>query len=104
MVNYIPDLSITFLIAAIVPLVLGFIVGMIVKAVFKIGLAIAVIILILIVLGVITPDQILTPLASLIKSGATQTAIKNEVQRLAGYLPWSSITFIIGLILGFLKG
>jgi hypothetical protein len=63
-----------------------------------------VIILILIVLGIITPNQILTPLESLIRSGATQSTIKNEVERLAGYLPWSSLTFVIGLILGFLKG
>lgn len=104
MVSYLPDLSLTFLVAAIVPLALGFIVGLIVKAVFKIGIAIAVIVLLLIALGVITPNQVLTPVASLIKSGATGSELTGEVQRLAGYLPWSSITFIIGLIVGFLKG
>ncbi len=99
-----PDLSTTFLVAAIVPLILGFIVGMIIKSVLKIGIAIAVVILALIVLGVVTPSQILTPLANFIKSGASSSTITSEVERLAGYLPYSSITFIIGLAIGFLKG
>ena len=96
-----PDLSTTFLVAAILPLVLGFIVGMIVKRVLKLGIAIAALIIILIVLGIVTPGQILNPLLSLFKSGSS---LSSEAQRLAGYLPYSSVTFLIGLALGFLKG
>lgn len=96
-----PDLSTTFLIAAIVPLIIGFIVGLIIKSVLKIGIAIAILVIVLILLGIITPDQVLTPLLSLVKSGGTLTT---GVQRLASYLPYSSITFIIGLAIGFLKG
>lgn len=99
-----PDLSTTFLVAALVPLILGFVVGMIIKSVLKIGIAIAIIIIALILLGVITPSQVLTPLASLIKSGASSSAIAAEAERLAGYLPYSSVTFIVGLAIGFLKG
>lgn len=102
MVNFLlPDLSITFLIAAILPLILGFVVGIIIKSVFKIGIALAVIVLLLIVLGVITPDQVLAPLVSIARSG---TGLTSEVQKIAGFLPYSSITFIVGLALGFLKG
>ena len=102
MVNFLlPDLSITFLVAAILPLILGFVVGLIIKSVLKIGIALAVIALFLIVLGMITPEQVLTPLLSLAKSGSSLTA---EVQRVAGFLPYSSITFLVGLVLGFLKG
>lgn len=104
MVSYIPDLSVTFLVALIVPLILGFLVGIVIKSVFKIGIAIAAIIIILMVLGIITPSQILTPLASLLKSGAAESALSTEVNRLAGYLPWSSLAFIIGAIIGFLRG
>jgi uncharacterized membrane protein (Fun14 family) len=103
-VSYLPDLSVTFIVAAIVPLIIGFIVGMVIKAVFKIGIAIAILILLLLAVGVITPNQILTPLASLIKSGASSSNLTSEVTRLAGYLPWSSLTFIIGLAVGFWKG
>ena len=96
----VPDLSVTFLIAAIVPLILGFIVGMIIKSVIKIGIAIALLIIILILLGTITPDQVLKPLLSIVKSSGT---LPSYVQRVAGYLPYSSITFIIGLAIGFLR-
>ena len=102
MVSFLPpDASITFLAAAIIPLILGFIVGLIVKSVLKIGIALAVIAVALIVLGIISPEQVLTPIMSLFKSG---TALSQAVSRLAGYLPYSSITFLIGLVIGFLRG
>ena len=102
MVNILPpDLTTTFLVAAIVPLIIGFIVGIIVRSFLKIGLALVVLAILLIALGIITPSQILTPLLSLVKSGGTLTSY---VQRVAGYLPYSSLTFIIGLAVGLLKG
>ncbi len=96
-----PDFSTTFLVAAIVPLIVGFIIGLIIKSALKIGVALAVLVIILIALGIITPSQVLTPILGLVKSGG---ALSSDVQRLAGYLPYSSMTFIIGLALGFLKG
>ncbi|QQG49105.1 MAG: hypothetical protein HY247_01980 [archaeon] len=102
MVSFLPpDLSLTFLVAAILPLIIGFIVGLIIKSVLKIGILIAVIVLALIFLGIVSPDQVLTPLVSLFRSGSS---LAGQVERLAGYLPYSSITFIIGLALGFWKG
>jgi len=99
-----PDLSTAFIVAIVVPLILGFIVGLIMKSLLKIGIAIAALIIILILVGVLTPGQVLTPLISLIKSGASSSALASEAARFAGYLPYSSITFIIGLVIGFLKG
>ena len=96
-----PELSTTFLVATILPLILGFIVGLLIKSVLKIGIALAAIVIILILLGVITPDQVLTPLLGLFKSGS---GLANDVQRLASFLPYSSVTFIIGLAIGFLRG
>ncbi len=102
MVSFLPpDLSTTFLVAAILPLILGFIVGVIVKSALKIGIAIALIIILLIALGVVSPDQILQPLLSLVKSGPS---LADYAQRVAGYLPYSSVTFLIGLAVGFWKG
>lgn len=99
-----PNLSMTFLAAVFVPLIIGVIVGIIIKSALKIGVAIAILIIILILLGILTPNQVLMPLVSLIKSGESSPTLKSEVQRLAGYIPYSSITFIIGLAVGFLKG
>ncbi len=96
-----PDLSTTFLVATILPLILGFIVGLIIKSALKIGIAIAFLVIILIFLGIITPDQLLTPALSLFRSGS---ALTSDVERLAGFLPYSSLTFIVGLVVGFIRG
>ncbi len=96
-----PDTSITFVVALLVPLILGFLVGIIVKSALKIGIAIAIIILVLIALGVLTPEQVLTPLLTLFRSGSS---LVTKVRQVAGFLPYSSITFIIGLIIGFFRG
>ncbi|MGD0637925.1 MAG: hypothetical protein ABSA72_07785 [Nitrososphaerales archaeon] len=96
-----PDGSITFVAAILVPLILGFLVGIIGKAAIRIGAAIAVIIVILIVLGFLTPNQVIQPLVQLVRSGPSLTS---KVSQVAGYLPYSSITFIVGFVIGFFKG
>jgi hypothetical protein len=96
-----PDASLTFVAALLVPLVLGFLVGIVARSAVKIGVAIAIIALILIAVGFITPNQVIQPIAALFKSGPT---LANDVERIAGYLPYSSITFLIGLAIGFFKG
>ena len=96
-----PDASITFVAALLVPLILGFLVGIIGKAAIRIGAAIAVIIVILIILGFLTPNQVIQPLVQLIRSGPSLTS---KVSQVAGYLPYSSITFIVGFVIGFFKG
>ncbi len=96
-----PDTSITFIVALLVPLILGFLVGIVIKSAIKIGITIAIIILVLIAIGVLTPAQVLQPLLSLFRSGSS---LATKVRAVAGFLPYSSITFIIGLIVGFFKG
>jgi uncharacterized membrane protein (Fun14 family) len=96
-----PDLSTTFLVSAILPLIIGFIVGVILKSAIKIGIALVILVVLLIALGVISPNQVLQPILSLVKSGST---VSSYAQRVAGYLPYSSITFLIGLAVGYLKG
>jgi hypothetical protein len=96
-----PDASVTFIAALLVPLLLGFLVGIVAKAAVKIGVAIAIIIIILIAVGFLTPNDVIQPLVQLVESGPR---IAPKVQQIAGYLPYSSITFILGLIIGFFKG
>ncbi|MBI3859143.1 MAG: hypothetical protein HY296_02725 [Thaumarchaeota archaeon] len=96
-----PDLSVPFLLAILLPLIVGFIVGVIIKKALKIGIIIAVILLIVIVLGLASPSQILAPILSFWRSGSALTSF---AERIAGYLPYSSIAFVIGAIIGFLKG
>ena len=95
-----PDTSITFIVSLLIPLVLGFLVGMVIKSALKIGAAIAIIALLLIFGGIITPSQIIEPVMSLGRSGPELTS---KVSQVAGYLPYSSVTFLIGLAVGFFK-
>ncbi len=95
-----PDSSTTFLAAVVIPLIIGFLVGTIAKGVLKIGVALIVLVLLLIALGTISPDQIIGPLVGLVRSGSTYA---DKVKQVAGYLPYSSITFIVGLAVGFFK-
>jgi uncharacterized membrane protein (Fun14 family) len=96
-----PDGSITFIAALLVPLVLGFLVGIIAREAIKIGVAVAVIIVVLIVAGFITPNQVIQPLVQLARSGP---GLSTKVSQIAGYLPYSTLTFIAGLVIGFFKG
>lgn len=105
MANFLPpDLSTTFLVAAILPLILGFIIGVIIRSAVKIGILLVVLAVILIAAGVISPSDIIGPIAALLKSGATQSTITSYANRVAGYLPYSSLTFVLGLAVGLLKG
>ena len=95
-----PDLSVTFIVSLLVPLVLGFLVGIVIKGAVRIGAAIAVIVLLLIFTGILTPSQVIQPIMSLVSSGPS---LASKVSRIAGYLPYSSVTFLIGLAVGFFK-
>lgn len=95
-----PDASVTFIVALLVPLVLGFLVGVIIKRAIAVGAAIAILVLILIFVGVLTPSQVIQPLVSLFRSGP---ALASKATQIAGYLPYSSVTFLIGLAVGFFK-
>jgi len=96
-----PDASSTFIVALLVPLVLGFLVGMVVKSAIKIGAAIAIIIVLLIFGGMLTPSQVIQPVLSAVKGSGPD--VVSQAKRIAGYLPYSSATFIIGLAVGFFK-
>ena len=96
-----PDTSTTFLAAVIVPLIIGFLIGTIAKGLLKVVVAAGVLVLILVALGMITPDQVIGPLVGLFRSGSTYT---EKVRQISGFLPYSSLTFIIGLAIGFLRG
>jgi hypothetical protein len=96
-----PDLSTTFLAALLVPLILGFLVGIIAKGLLKVGIAIALLVIVLIAIGTITPAQVIGPVVALFRSGQ---ALTTKVDAIAGYLPYSSVTFLLGLVVGFFKG
>lgn len=96
-----PDLSTSFLAAVLVPLIIGFLVGLIAKGLLKVGLAIAALVIVLIALGMLSPSQVLGPVLAVVKSGQSYSG---QLARISGYLPYSSLTFILGLVVGFFRG
>ena len=99
-----PDFgSATFLVEFFLPLLIGFVIGLLIKKFLEIGVIVAIVVIALMIAGSLSPDQVLKPLIGFIKSGS-ETTVTDWVTRAAGYLPYSSATFIIGLIVGFLKG
>jgi len=95
-----PDASTTFILALIIPLVIGFLVGVVIKSALKIGAAIAIIVILLIFAGILTPSQVIQPVMSLFRSGSD---LSTKVHQLAGYLPYSSVLFVIGIAIGFFR-
>jgi hypothetical protein len=96
-----PGLSVTFIVEVLLPLAIGFVVGLLIKKILTIGLLIAAILMLLIIAGFLSPDQVLKPLLGFLKSSSTVSA---WIEKVAGYLPYASLTFILGMIVGFFKG
>ncbi|MEW9492084.1 MAG: hypothetical protein TQ35_0007800 [Candidatus Aramenus sulfurataquae] len=100
------DLSISSLttadvISLIVAFVIGLLVGYIVKNAVKIGLAILAIIIILIAIGALSPTTVEHTLVVL---GQKLTQAEGEVNSYINLLPYNSIAFIIGFVIGLIKG
>ncbi|BCS93853.1 hypothetical protein L3N51_00548 [Metallosphaera sp. J1] len=91
----------TGIISLIVAFVLGLLIGFLIKNVIKVGIIILAIIIILIAVGAITPTSVEHALMSL---GQTATQAESKVSAYLDLLPYNSIAFIIGLVIGLVKG
>lgn len=81
--------------------VLGLLIGLLIKKIFQIGIIILAIVIILIAIGAISPSTVEQGLIAL---GQQASVVKSEVLSYIELLPYNSIAFIIGLIIGLVKG
>ncbi|MDT7876546.1 MAG: hypothetical protein RXR59_04910 [Sulfolobus sp.] len=86
---------------ALVSVLLGLLVGYLVKNIIKIGLTILAIIIILIAIGVISPHTVISGIETV--TGYTPQ-IEEYVSKILTYLPYNSLLFIIGFVIGLWKG
>ena len=86
---------------ALVSVLLGFLVGYIVKHIIKIAVAIVAIIIILIAIGAINPHTVIPSIETLT---SYLPQIKEYVSQILPYLPYNSLLFIIGFVIGLWKG
>ena len=96
-----PSLTVGFLGSVILPLVIGFLIGMLAKKLLSIALILIAVFLLLSVGGFIAPD-ILAPVLNIGINDFPRALVVGRT--LAGFIPFSSVAFIIGAIVGFLKG
>jgi len=89
------------IISLIVAFVLGLLIGLLIKKIIQIGLIILAIIIILVAIGALSPSTVIHGLESLgIYAGEAESFVEKEIS----ILPYNSIAFIIGLIIGLIKG
>ena len=96
-----PDGSFTFIGSVLVALAIGFLIGALARAFVKIGVVLLAIAVVTIALGWIEPNQIIQPVVKLVETGPE---LAEKVKQVSGYLPYSTLAFVGGLLLGFFKG
>ncbi|AWR95206.1 hypothetical protein DFR85_11960 [Acidianus brierleyi] len=88
-------------VSLIVAFVLGLLVGYLVKNIVKVGIVILAIIIILVAIGAISPSSIQHGLMDL---GVYATKAEDYASKYVSLLPYNSIAFIIGFVIGLVKG
>ncbi|BFH73891.1 hypothetical protein SJAV_18350 [Sulfurisphaera javensis] len=89
------------IISMIVAFILGLLIGLLIKKVIQVGLIILAIVIILIAIGALSPSTVIHGLESL---GTYAKSAESFVQGELSILPYNSILFIIGLVIGLIKG
>lgn len=93
--------EIAWVLPTIVPFIIGIIVGVIIKRALKLILAIIVLFVVLVAIGYVQ----LPSTEELMKVALTYLPlIQSEASPLINFIPYTSISFIIGLLIGLWKG
>lgn len=92
--------EIAWLIPIFVPFIIGLLIGVIIKKALKLAIAIIALIIVLVVFGYITLpfEDIMAAAMSILPK------IQEQLGPLINVIPYSSVTFIIGLVIGLWKG
>ncbi|MHC1629134.1 MAG: hypothetical protein ACXQTI_09945 [Candidatus Nezhaarchaeales archaeon] len=93
--------EIAWIVPIVVPFIIGLLIGIIIKKALKLALAVLALIIVLAVFGYIAIPSV----QDVIETAMTVLPqIQAQLGPLINILPYSSFTFIIGLILGLWKG
>ncbi len=89
------------IISIVVTFVLGLLIGLLVKKLFGVGIILIAIVVILLAIGYLSPATVEHFLETI---GTQIPKAVSEAKSLSGYIPYDSIVFIIGFVLGLIKG
>ncbi|MEM1626729.1 MAG: hypothetical protein QXV69_05535 [Sulfolobaceae archaeon] len=85
----------------IIAFVLGLLIGLLIKKIIQIGVILLAIVIILLAIGAISPSTIQNALTNI---GVYISQAESLANTFKIYLPYNSIAFIIGLIIGLIRG
>ncbi|WP_174632483.1 hypothetical protein [Metallosphaera tengchongensis] len=91
----------TSVLSLVIAFVLGLLIGLLIKKVVQIGIILLAIIVILVAVGALSPTTVEHALMQL---GQSATQAEGKVSGYLNLLPYNSIVFIIGLVIGLVKG
>ncbi len=95
------SISISEIVALAVSFLLGLLIGVLIKRIIAIGLILLAIVILLIVAGYVSPAQVEHFVQSL---ASNSTYYVEKLNSLKAYIPYNSIAFVIGFIIGLVKG
>lgn len=91
----------TQIVSMIVAFVLGLLIGLLIKKIIQVGLILLAIIVILIAIGALSPSTVIHTIEGM---GVYASKAESFVNSELSILPYNSIIFIIGLVIGLIKG
>lgn len=92
-------ISITEILALVVPFIFGLLIGILIRRLISVALVLLAILLLAVAVGYISPSTAMSIIQSL---GYTAYQAAEKLGVLKSMVPYSSLTFIIGLIIGLL--
>jgi|ECHhosMinimDraft_1075155.scaffolds.fasta_scaffold00299_3 uncharacterized membrane protein (Fun14 family) len=89
------------IVVLIATFILGLLIGILVRRIIGVALVLIAIVILLLALGYISPN---TVESVLIQIGNSASQALSRASSIKAIIPYSSITFIIGFIIGIIKG
>ena len=89
------------IIALVVSFLLGLLIGVLIRKIIAVGLILLAIVILLIAAGYVSPTQVEHFVESL---ASNSTYYVEKLNTLRVYIPYNSIAFVIGFIIGLIKG
>ena len=88
-------------VALAVSFVLGLLIGFLIRKVIAVGLILLAIVILLVAAGYLSPTQVEHAVQNLAANATNYVSTINSVRV---YIPYNSIAFVIGFVIGLLKG
>ncbi|MCG2863588.1 MAG: hypothetical protein L7H00_02755 [Vulcanisaeta sp.] len=94
-------LTLTQVVSVLGLFVLGLLVGILIRRLLSVALILLAIVILAIALGYLSPSTLVTILHY---AGYAMTTAYTKAQQFIGAIPYSSLAFVIGLVIGLVKG